>query len=73
MSRYNKTVIALLIIAILTIIFLIANISYRDKEIRTLQVQLDDKEEVINRLDKEKANLQTRLDNYTIKERQEIE
>lgn len=67
MSRYNKGIIGLIVL--LTIIFLAMNITYRDKEINKLQVELDDKKEVVYRLQQEKEELETRLNNYTIEER----
>lgn len=46
-----------------------SNLQQKEKEKNELEVQLDDKNEVITRLNKDKNNLETILNNYTIEER----
>lgn len=41
----------------------------KEQEIREYQVEVDSKDEVINRLNKEKNELESKLNNYTIRER----
>lgn len=41
----------------------------KEQEIREYQVEVDSKSEVINRLNKEKNELESKLNNYTIRER----
>ena len=43
----------------------------KEQEIREYQVEVDSKDEVINRLNKEKNELEIILNNYTIEERKE--
>lgn len=44
----------------------------KEEKINTLEVELDDKKEVITRLEKEKSNLETKLNNYTLEKRKNI-
>lgn len=41
----------------------------KEQKIREYQVEVDSKDEVINRLNKEKNELESKLNNYTIRER----
>lgn len=41
----------------------------KEQEIREYQVEVDSKDEAINRLNKEKNELESKLNNYTIRER----
>lgn len=41
----------------------------KEQEIREYQVEIDSNNEVINRLNKEKNELESKLNNYTIRER----
>ena len=41
----------------------------KEQEIREYQVEIDSKDEAINRLNKEKNELESKLNNYTIRER----
>lgn len=41
----------------------------KEQEIREYQVEVDSKSETINRLNKEKNELESKLNNYTIRER----
>lgn len=43
----------------------------KEQEIREYQVEVDSKDEVINRLNKEKNELESKLNNYTIRERKD--
>lgn len=43
----------------------------KEQEIREYQVEVDSKDEVINRLNKEKNELESKLNNYTIQERKD--
>lgn len=43
----------------------------KEQEIREYQVEVDSKSEAINRLNKEKNELEIILNNYTIEERKE--
>lgn len=44
-------------------------IQNKEQKIREYQVEVDSKDEVINRLNKEKNELESKLNNYTIRER----
>ena len=41
----------------------------KEQEIRSLQVEIDDKNQSLDRIIQEKENLETKLNNYTIEER----
>lgn len=43
----------------------------KEQEIREYQVEIDSNNEVINRLNKEKNELESKLNNYTIRERKD--